>query len=61
MILRRARGHSLFLFSLLVPARTKSATAMASISYPVSKQGDEVTELHGKVIPDPYRWLEDPE
>ena len=34
---------------------------MASISYPVSKQGDEVTELHGKVIPDPYRWLEDPE
>lgn len=29
--------------------------------YPSSRQGDVVEMIHGTAVPDPYRWLEDPE
>src|SRR5262249_57362060 len=28
--------------------------------YPPAQRLDTVDELHGRLIPDPYRWLEDP-
>eukprot|EP01062_Namystynia_karyoxenos_P051707 TRINITY_DN4074_c0_g1_i1.p1 TRINITY_DN4074_c0_g1~~TRINITY_DN4074_c0_g1_i1.p1 ORF type:complete len:1258 (+),score=313.99 TRINITY_DN4074_c0_g1_i1:89-3775(+) len=32
-----------------------------TFGYPVAERGDTVDEMHGRKVPDPYRWLEDPE
>ncbi|MDX2100399.1 MAG: prolyl oligopeptidase family serine peptidase [Leptolyngbyaceae cyanobacterium bins.59] len=32
----------------------------AKLSYPVSRQVDQVDDYHGVQVSDPYRWLEDP-
>lgn len=29
------------------------------LRYPETKRGDQIDKLHGKDVPDPYRWLED--
>mgnify|MGYP001292964558 CR=1 FL=1 len=32
-----------------------------TLSYPDSKPGETVDTLHGIRVPDPYRWMEDPD
>ncbi|HET9091253.1 MAG TPA: hypothetical protein VFN50_02510, partial [Acidimicrobiales bacterium] len=32
-----------------------------AISYPGTRRGDEADLCHGERVPDPYRWLEDPD
>jgi len=34
---------------------------MAPYIYPKIRRGDLVENLHGYEVPDPYRWLEDPD
>ena len=31
------------------------------LTYPETHRGDLVEDLHGRQVPDPYRWLEDPD
>jgi prolyl oligopeptidase len=34
---------------------------MAAISYPKARRTDVADDHHGETVPDPYRWLEDPD
>ena len=48
-----------FLLGLAVQGFSGLADAGDKLKYPLTKQIDHVDTLHGKPIPDPYRWLED--
>ena len=38
-----------------------STPAQHRPEYPPAERLDVVDDLHGRLVPDPYRWLEDPE
>ena len=42
-----------------LPAASAAPVASQGLSYPVTRQGDQVDTLHGVAVADPYRWLED--
>lgn len=48
-----------FLLGLAVQGFSGLVDAGDKLKYPLTKQIDHVDTLHGKPIPDPYRWLED--
>lgn len=33
----------------------------AKLTYPAARRGEQIDDYHGKMIADPYRWLEDPD
>jgi prolyl oligopeptidase len=44
--------------SIMIP--TLATASSGQIQYPQARKGDLVETLHGRTVPDPYRWLEDP-
>ena len=52
------------LIALLILAAAVAAVpgcGSTRLDYPVAEEGDTVDVYHGVSVPDPYRWLEDPE
>ena len=48
-----------WLLCVCVAAGASRSVVAGSINYPATKKVDVVDTIHGKTIPDPYRWLED--
>ena len=48
-------GISLFIFILLLSCSTENS----SMKYPITKKIEVSEMIHGEVVDDPYRWLED--
>ena len=46
-------------FAIMIPTLA-AAQGPGPIKYPESRRADTVETLHGRAVPDPYRWLEDP-
>ena len=48
-------GISLFIFILLLSCSNENS----SMKYPITKKIEVSEMIHGEVVDDPYRWLED--
>ena len=45
--------------AIMIPT-VAAAQGTGPLKYPDSRRADTVETLHGRAVPDPYRWLEDP-
>mgnify|MGYP000210643190 CR=1 FL=1 len=66
--MRRCRGSFVWAGSLVVaaalvgcqqPSASRAPVEMPRLTYPVTRQVDQVDDYHGVRVADPYRWLED--
>ncbi len=58
VIRRTFSGRPLALVAVVLAGATLTAYATARLTYPETRRVDVTDTLHGKAVPDPYRWLE---